>query len=209
MLGLRANTTTPHPNVYITILTNTLQPPGSHVPTFDIAAHYPRTAPRDLLVTTTHLGSALASHFSKSDSYVARVGAAGAALASSFLSKESDAAASSATSPQPDHTVVLMRGHGFTAIGSDVREAVFRAVYTQQNAGVQTTAMMLRNVQMGAVERGKAREEREKGVHDEGVKYLGDGELGDCREMGQKTVGRPWGLWVREVEANGLYVNEA
>lgn len=180
---------------------------GNHVPVYDIAKHYTRTSTHDLLVTTTHLGSALASCFSKSDSYVARVGAAGAALASTFLSKESDTSA--AAEPQPDHTVVLMRGHGFTAVGSSVQEAVFRAVYTQQNAGVQTTSMVLRNVQMGAVERGKGREEREKGVHDEGVRWLGDGELADCKEMGQDTAGRPWGLWVREVEANGFYVNKA
>ena len=88
-------------------------------------------------------------------------------------------------------------------------EAVFRAVYTQQNAAVQTTAMVLRNAQMSAVERAKGREEREKGVQDGGVRSLGDRELGDCREMGQTTVGRPWGLWVREVEANAFYVNEA
>ena len=90
-----------------------------------------------------------------------------------------------------------------------MREAVYRAVYTQQNAGVQTTSMMLRNAQMGAVERGKGREEREKGVRDEGVRWLGDGELGDCGVMNQQVAGRSWGLWVREVEANGLYVNEA
>lgn len=102
-----------------------------------------------------------------------------------------------------------MRGHGFTAVGSSVQEAVFRAVYTRENAGVQTTAMMLRGVRMGAVERGRGREEREKGLKDEGVRCLGDEELGDCRVMGQETMGRPWGLWVREVEANALYVNEA
>lgn len=90
-----------------------------------------------------------------------------------------------------------------------MQEAVFRAVYTQQNAGVQTTAMMLRNVQMAAVERGKGREEKEKGVWDEGVRWLEDAEVGDCREMGRMTMGRPWELWVREVEADGLYVNEA
>lgn len=32
--------------------------------------------------------------------------------------------------------VVLMRGHGSTAVGRDVREAVFRAVYTEINAGI-------------------------------------------------------------------------
>ena len=90
-----------------------------------------------------------------------------------------------------------------------MQEAVFRAVYTQQNAGVQTTAMMLRNVQMAAVERGMGRKEREEGVWDEGVRWLGDAEVGDCTELGRMTMGRPWGLWVREVEADGLYVNEA
>lgn len=174
---------------------------GTHVPVFDVATHYTRTSTHDLLITTTHLGAALAAAFADPDGYVARVGA----LASSFLSKDGGGDAE----PRPDHTVVLMRGHGFTAVGADVREAVFRAVYTQQNAGVQTTAMVLRNAQMGAVERGKGREEREKGVRDEGVRWLGDGELGDCRQMGQDTMGRPWGLWVREVEANGFYVNEA
>lgn len=94
-------------------------------------------------------------------------------------------------------------------MGSGVQEAVFRAFYTQHNAGVQTTAMMLRNVQMSAVERGKGREEREKGLLDEGVRWLGERELGDCRELGQNVAGRTWGLWVREVEANSLYVNEA
>lgn len=180
---------------------------GSHVPVFDIAKHYTRTSTHDLLVNTPSLGSALASHFSNPDSYVARVGAAGAALASTFLSKDGNDTPTA--DPQPDHAVVLMRGHGFTALGNSVPEAVFRAVYTLQNARVQTTALMLRDVKMGAVERGRGREEREKGVQDEGVRWLGDGEVGGCREMGQGTAGRSWGLWVREVEANGFFVNEA
>ena len=83
-------------------------------------------------------------------------------------------------------------------------------MYTQVNAGVQTTALVLRDVRMGGVERGKGREEREKGVRDEGgVRYLGEGEVGDCRQMGEDGVGQAWGLWVREVEADAFYVNEA
>ncbi|GAC1407273.1 MAG: class II aldolase/adducin family protein [Candidatus Velthaea sp.] len=39
--------------------------------------------------------------------------------------------------------VVLMRGHGSTAVGRDVREAVFRAVYTEINAGIQADASHL------------------------------------------------------------------
>ena len=102
-----------------------------------------------------------------------------------------------------------MRGHGFTTLGSSVQEAVFRAIYTQQNASVQTTAMILQNIHVGSIERGKGREE--KGVRDEDarIKSLGGGEMEDCKEMGQKTVERPWGLWVREVETNPFYFNEA
>ncbi len=37
--------------------------------------------------------------------------------------------------------VVLMRGHGMTVVAPDVRAAVFRAVYTQMNAQVQSEAL--------------------------------------------------------------------
>ena len=87
-----------------------------------------------------------------------------------------------------------------------MQEAVFRAIYTQQNASVQTTVMMLQDLQTRGEDRGR---EWKGVVRDEGVKWLADEEMEACRAMGQKTVGRPWGLWVREVEANGLYVNEA
>lgn len=39
--------------------------------------------------------------------------------------------------------VVLMRGHGVTAVGHDLQQAVFRAVYTEWNASIQAQAMML------------------------------------------------------------------
>ncbi|MGX1099670.1 class II aldolase/adducin family protein [Amorphus sp. MBR-141] len=42
-----------------------------------------------------------------------------------------------------DAPVVLMRGHGYTAVGRDVRQAVFRAVYTEWNAGIQMDTMKL------------------------------------------------------------------
>ena len=37
----------------------------------------------------------------------------------------------------------LMRGHGSTVVGSSIREAVFRAVYTEVNAKLQSEAMSL------------------------------------------------------------------
>lgn len=40
-------------------------------------------------------------------------------------------------------SVVLMRGHGMTVVASDVRLAVFRAVYTEVNARVQVAAQSM------------------------------------------------------------------
>ena len=42
-----------------------------------------------------------------------------------------------------DSVVVLMRGHGSTAVGASLKEAVFRAVYTEQNARVLSEAARL------------------------------------------------------------------
>ncbi len=39
--------------------------------------------------------------------------------------------------------LILMRGHGLTVVGRDVRQAVFRAVYAEQNARVQMTAITM------------------------------------------------------------------
>ena len=36
-----------------------------------------------------------------------------------------------------------MRGHGATAVGRDVRQAVFHAVYTEMNAQVQAQALAI------------------------------------------------------------------
>jgi HCOMODA/2-hydroxy-3-carboxy-muconic semialdehyde decarboxylase len=42
-----------------------------------------------------------------------------------------------------DAPVVLMRGHGVTAVGRDLQQAVFRAVYTEWNASIQAQTMTL------------------------------------------------------------------
>lgn len=100
-----------------------------------------------------------------------------------------------------------MRGHGFTTVGSCIREAVFRAIYTQQNATVQTTALLTRNAHLNAQNRGKKPEEKIS-VADAGPQYLNEQEVAGCTLMGEETVERPWDLWVREVERNPLYVHE-
>ena len=122
-----------------------------------------------MLVRNTHLGAALAAAFSDS--------------------KDS-------TSKSPDHAVVLMRGHGLTVIAPSIQECVLRAVYTQKNASIQTTALITRAAQYGTSQA-------------PAVKYLNPAEAAASAEMTRWSAMRPWGLWIREVEAAGLYVNLA
>ena len=42
-----------------------------------------------------------------------------------------------------DAPVVLMRGHGATAVGRNISEAVFHAIYTEWNARIQAQALAL------------------------------------------------------------------
>jgi len=69
--------------------------------------------------------------------------------------------------------VVLMRGHGYCAVGADIAEAVFRAYYTQLNAELQQRAI---------------------GLGGE-VNFLADEEGALYDETNRKVIGRPWGLW--------------
>jgi ribulose-5-phosphate 4-epimerase/fuculose-1-phosphate aldolase len=74
-------------------------------------------------------------------------------------------------------SVGLLRGHGSVTVGRSVREAVYRAVYTEENAKLQSEAM-----RMGE------------------VKFLTDGEAALMQRYMQPDVRRPWELWVRELE---------
>ena len=100
---------------------------------------------------------------------------------------------------QPDHAVVLMRGHGFTVQGSSIMEVVLRAVYTQQNASIQTTALLTRAAHFGSSSAGA-----EASVH-----YLSEEETQGATVMTKWSAARPWRLWLREIEAQGMYVNTA
>jgi ribulose-5-phosphate 4-epimerase/fuculose-1-phosphate aldolase len=71
--------------------------------------------------------------------------------------------------------VVLMRGHGSTTVGRDVREAVFRAVYAEVNARLQADSMRL-----GA------------------VTFLSDQESKRSSESNAGQIARAWELWSRE-----------
>jgi HCOMODA/2-hydroxy-3-carboxy-muconic semialdehyde decarboxylase len=70
------------------------------------------------------------------------------------------------------HAVVLMRGHGSTVVGSNLRQAVFRAVYTEVNARLQTDALRL-----GA------------------VTFLNADEAASAAAMNDAVLNRAWDLW--------------
>ncbi len=68
--------------------------------------------------------------------------------------------------------VALMRGHGSVAVGASLRESVFRAVYTEVNAKLQSEAMRMGD-----------------------VTYLTDGEVKLRRVDGDASYQRPWDFW--------------
>ena len=76
------------------------------------------------------------------------------------------------------HCAVLMRGHGATVAGDDVRQAVFRAVYMALNAHVQAEAMRLGSVTFMSAE---------------------EATRSAATNAGQ--IERAWSLWTAELEA--------
>lgn len=80
-----------------------------------------------------------------------------------------------------DHPVVLMRAHGSVAVGPSLPMAVFRAVYTEVNARVQTTAQLM-----------------SAGGRIAGLN-MDEAELADAVNLGAGS--RAWELWKRRVGA--------
>jgi HCOMODA/2-hydroxy-3-carboxy-muconic semialdehyde decarboxylase len=75
-----------------------------------------------------------------------------------------------------EKSVVLMRGHGSTVVGSSVEQAVYRAIYAEVNARLQIEA-----TQLGQ------------------VTYLNEQEARKAAATNDTVLSRPWELWVREV----------
>lgn len=71
--------------------------------------------------------------------------------------------------------VVLMRGHGNAVVGSTLQIAVFRAIYTEVNARLQSQALT-----MGE------------------TVYLNEFEAANMDAINQRSVARPWELWKRK-----------
>jgi HCOMODA/2-hydroxy-3-carboxy-muconic semialdehyde decarboxylase len=73
-------------------------------------------------------------------------------------------------------TCVLMRGHGMTVVGDSVKEAVFRAYYTEMNARLQLQAETLEGP----------------------IQFLSEAEGRGATAANRGTLERPWELWKRE-----------
>lgn len=73
-----------------------------------------------------------------------------------------------------DHAAVLMRGHGATVVGSTLRQAVFRAVYLEVAARVQTQAAALGS-----------------------ATYLTSAEAAAAALANDGQIDRAWNLWAQ------------
>ncbi|KAF7846296.1 hypothetical protein BT93_L4656 [Corymbia citriodora subsp. variegata] len=172
---------------------------GAQVPIYDIALHYTAADSRhDLLVTNQHLGAALAAGFSPS-TLISKTNN----VIMSYLSS-----APSQPTAFPTNPTVLMRGHGFTCVGTTIEEAVYRAVYTCTNAKIQTTSLLLQGGFNTAMLGEKMGREDAHKVRLEEIKYLSERECKDAWEANKANASRPWKLWCAEVKASGLYKNE-
>lgn len=76
-----------------------------------------------------------------------------------------------------DHPLVLMRGHGMTVVGDTLKQAVFRAIYTETNARTQLTA-----IQLGS------------------PTYLTEAEANAADAANSGQVDRAWAFWERRAE---------
>ena len=75
-----------------------------------------------------------------------------------------------------ESALVLMRGHGATAVGSSIKEAVYRAIYATLNAQLQPIAMQLNE-----------------------PKYLSHSEALAADELHKKTLDRAWSFWTKNL----------
>jgi ribulose-5-phosphate 4-epimerase/fuculose-1-phosphate aldolase len=76
------------------------------------------------------------------------------------------------------HSVALMRGHGSVAAAKSVRHVVFRAVYTEVNARMQSEALRLGDPM-----------------------FLNEAEAAAAMKTNDALVDRPWDLWKRRAMA--------
>ena len=71
--------------------------------------------------------------------------------------------------------VALMRGHGSVTVGHSIKQAVFRAIYTEKSAHLQMQAMRLGE-----------------------INFLTEGEAQATSAMNDTHLQRPWEMWKRQ-----------
>lgn len=176
---------------------------GTEVPLFDIANHYQSGDKHDFLVRSTHLGQSLASYFTRSQATYVKVGTS---LVNRLTGSNTEEA------QDPDHLVVLMRGHGFTTAAASIEQAVYQAIHTQITAKVQKDALKMQSAFSSAHLEGKIDDSGNitKGSLKTAAKphYLNAHEASDTSSTNQSSSERAWRLWEREVSISKLYVNE-
>jgi HCOMODA/2-hydroxy-3-carboxy-muconic semialdehyde decarboxylase len=70
----------------------------------------------------------------------------------------------------------LMRGHGSVAVGGSLKQVVYRAIYAEVNARLQSEALRLGT-----------------------ITYLNDAEAANASRTNDSVIDRPWGLWKARV----------
>ncbi|KAJ3999384.1 arad-like aldolase/epimerase [Lentinula boryana] len=95
---------------------------------------------------------------------------------------------------QNGSAVVLMKGHGMAVQGTSVRDVVYRAYYTMENANVQSMATLLGALTPGASAPAglSARDASDSAISDEG----------------ESLLDRAWALWTGQVDQVPLYIND-
>lgn len=170
------------------------------MPVYDIDRHYNSSdSVHSLLVVNEHLGAALAAGFNPTSL---------AAKATNLVYKYMTSSESEPVAYPPTPTV-LMRGHGFTCVGTSIQEAVYRAMFICSNARVQTTALLMQSsVNVGHLGQRFAAGEKEHGpAKYEPIKPLSDRECKDAGTALLANTHRPWELWCAEVADASLYKN--
>ena len=74
------------------------------------------------------------------------------------------------------HAVALMRGHGSVTVGNSIQQVVFRAIYAETNARLQTQAMAMGD-----------------------INFLTEAEAQAASAMNDGQLLRPWEMWKRKV----------
>lgn len=174
------------------------------MPVWDISSAYSSSDKHNLIVNTSKLGASLALTFARQETSV------------NFIrSKLTETLTGSHSEPstEPEHPVVLSRGHGFTVAGSGIEEAVFMAIYTVRAAKVQTNSILLAEAHAAGKIEGSVDTEHGGKIKNGAVKptselhYLSSKEKKDATEYINKDMQQSWALWKREVESLPLYVN--